>query len=132
VKGSRRAMDIYDTIIAAIREYLQDEDYETLFLTGGCFWFASLVADWVPNSYIMINRTKEHCAVVVEQKLVDITGPISMCGYTYAEEKEINYMRKHYVCQKNLNQLKLYIIQRIQRMLQYKKQHRAQVLNCSN
>ena len=125
-------MDIYDTIIAAIRDYLHDEDYETLFLTGGCYWFASFVADWVPNSYIMINRNKEHCAVVVDQKLCDITGLISKIGYEYADEKELNYMKKHYVCPKNLNQLKEYIIQQIKRMLQYKRQHRMEVLNCEN
>ena len=132
MKGSRRAMDIYDTMIAAIREYFKDEDYETLFLHGGCFWFASLVADWVPNSYIMINRNKEHCAVVVEQKLCDITGPISKSGYEYAEEKELNYMKKHYICQQNLNALKAYINERIVHMLQYKEQHRAEMLNCKN
>lgn len=125
-------MEIYQMILTAIREYLREDDYKTLFLTGGCYWFARLVASWVPNSYLMINRTKEHCAVVVEQRLCDITGPISKEGYIYAEEKELNYMKKHYLPQSNLNALETYINARVKDEIAIQRQQKRHQLNCNH
>lgn len=125
-------MEIYDTIVKAIRTYLQEEDYITLFLNGGCYWFATVVADLVPNSYLMINRTQEHCAVVVEQKLYDITGPISKQGYQYADEKDVCYMKKHYWLHRNLEELNSFIQSEVNIMLLKHRTHVYENLNCNN
>lgn len=125
-------MDIYETIVKAIRDYMKEEDYKTLFLNGGCYWFATVVASWVPNSYLMINWNLEHCAVMVEQKLCDITGPISSIGYTYASERELKYMKKHYKIDRNLKPLEQYIRTQVEHLLQEKKLRWTEELNCNN
>lgn len=125
-------MEIYLAIVGAIHNYLHEEDYVALFLNGGCYWFASLVAELVPNSYLMINHSREHCAVVVEQKLYDITGQISKKGYQYAEEKDINYMRKHYRMQRNLDTLSVYIHTTVEYMLNERNNHLYENLNCND
>ena len=124
-------MDIYDQIVKAIRDYLQIDDYQSMFLSGGCYWFAATVASLVPNAYLMLNRSKEHCAVMVDQRLYDITGRISKDGYVYASEKEVQYMKKHYVPRQNLTSLDMYIQARIQEYMNWKRHHWRDISNCS-
>ena len=125
-------MDIYETIVKAIHDYMKEEDYKTLFLNGGCYWFAKVVASWVPNSYLMINLNLEHCAVMVEQKLCDITGPISQKGYTYAGDRELKYMKKHYKLDRNLKALEQYIRTQVEEFLEERKLRWTMELNCNN
>ena len=125
-------MDIYELIIKAIRDFMKEEDYKTLFLTGGCYWFATLVASWVPNSYLMMNWRLEHCAVMVDQKLCDITGQISKVGYTYVSERELKYMKKHYKPDQNLKALDHYIRTQVENYLKEKRLHWMEQLNCND
>lgn len=125
-------MEIYLTITKAIREYFKEKDYEALFLQGGCYWFASLVSSWIPNSYLMINHSREHCAVVVEHRLYDITGAISKEGYKYAEERDLRYMKKHYRVNQNLKPLERFIRTKVEAFLSYQKIYRNEQLNCDN
>ena len=128
----RGDMELYKTIVRAIRDYMKTDDYMALFLTGGCYWFASLVAANVPNSYLMINYRLEHCAVMVEQKLYDITGPISKEGYTYADERQIKYMKKNYRIDIDLTALEQYIRNRVKEYQRKQKIYYKSQLNCDN
>jgi len=86
----------YNNTINKIKEYFNKENYEELFLHGGCFFFANYIQKQIPGSYLVLNKQQEHCAICINGKVYDITGKISGKGFEKATERTYSYMRKNY------------------------------------
>lgn len=70
-------MQYYLNVLIALENYFQIKNWKNLFLQGGCYWLADILQKGISDSFLMINRMQEHCAVFFESSLYDITGRIS-------------------------------------------------------
>lgn len=89
--------EIYDLTIHRIKKYFANKDVDELFLHGGCYWLANYLHERLSLSFIMFNKEKEHCAIEFHNELYDITGKINSKQYRLATERNLEYMKKHYI-----------------------------------
>lgn len=90
-------MKIYKKLISAVSEYFAGKDVQYIFLHGGCFWLASMLHQYIPDSDIVFNRKMQHCACFFNHGVYDIRGRIFSEGFAIASRKDMEYMRKHFV-----------------------------------
>ena len=90
-------LKIYKKLIAAIRQYCAGRDVNYMFLHGGCYWLASILHEYIPDSNIVFNRKFQHFACQFNRGIYDIRGRIMSEGFTIATEKDMAYMRKHFI-----------------------------------
>lgn len=90
-------MEYYQKMLELLESYFSFPGWKKLFLNGGCFWFASTLQKGIRDSWIMINRMEEHCALYFNRGLYDVTGRISAKHFHTAGERELQFMKKNYV-----------------------------------
>lgn len=87
----------YERLLEALKSYFTTDNWKRLFLQGGCYWFAEILHREIPDSFLMINRIEEHCAVYFDHGLFDVRGKISQQDFHRASDKEISFMKKNYI-----------------------------------
>lgn len=87
---------MYQVIIGGIARYYQGKNFRYRFLHGGCYWLATTLHKYIPDSEIMISYALQHCGCRFDKGVYDITGRISGQGFHVAEEKDFLYMEKHF------------------------------------
>lgn len=105
--------ELYVEVVQKIKEYFGTQFDEALFLHGGCYWFASYLNGHLLDSYIMFNKEREHCAIEIQTKLYDITGRIASHHYVWASQRNIAYMKQHYIPAFDTNALESYLNQNV-------------------
>ena len=106
-------MNYYDQVLYALECYFADRRWKKLFLRGGCYWLANMLHQGIKGSIIMINRVEEHCALYFDKGLYDVRGRISTQNFHRAGEREISFMKKHYVPRFDVKQLEEYLRENI-------------------
>lgn len=109
-KGVNCVVEFYEKIISALMSYFDEKNWQKLFMSGGCYWLAEVLHGGIPNSYYMINRIEEHCALYFNKGLYDVRGKISCKNFVYAQEKDISYMKKNYIPKFDTHSLEQYLI----------------------
>lgn len=102
-------MQYYKKLLVALERYFDRNDWKKLFMQGGCYWLANLLHQQIHNSYFMINRIEEHCALYFENGLYDIRGKIPSKNFKFANAREISFMKKNYVPHFNTEKLEQYL-----------------------
>lgn len=105
-------MEFYKRIIEALAAYFNFGNWQRLFLEGGCYWLASVLHQGIPDSYFMINRMEEHCALHFEEGLYDIRGRIPEKNFRIATERDISFMKKNYIPHFDTSDLESYLQKR--------------------
>ena len=100
---------IFMKILSLLEQHFKSKDWQKLFLSGGCYWLASYLSTQIPGSYLVINRTDEHCALCVDGKIYDVCGHISKYGFHKATDREIAFMKKNYKPKFNVSTLEEYL-----------------------
>lgn len=59
-------MQYYLNVLIALENYFQIKNWKNLFLQGGCYWLADILQKGISDSFLMINRMQEHCAVFLK------------------------------------------------------------------
>lgn len=91
-------MDLYHKTIFLLEQYFSKEkNWQKLFLSGGCYWFANFLVTKIPGSYFVINRVEEHCALCINGEIYDIQGKLSKHNFHKASKREIEFMKKNYI-----------------------------------
>lgn len=101
-------MCYYKMVLDALEHYFHNHEWKKLFLSGGCYWLANMLHQGIEGSIIMINRIEEHCALYFENGLYDVRGKISMKEFRIAGERDISFMKKHYVPKFDTEKLERY------------------------
>ena len=79
-------------VISIAKEYHDEYDYTH----GGCYIFAKILAH-VFNGEVYINRSIEHCACKINDKLYDINGVLKQTdGFKSFRPKEENRISAEY------------------------------------
>lgn len=102
-------MDYYKNVLAALENYFSDRNWKILFLEGGCYWLANRLHQKIQDSWFMINRQAEHCALFFNGGLYDVTGKISTRNFRVAGERDICFMQKNYVPRFDVEKLEQYL-----------------------
>ncbi len=89
-------MEYYLTVLMLLEKYFDSKNWKKYFLEGGCYWLANKLHEGIPDSYLMINKWKEHCGIYFEHGLYDVTGKVPLLNYKYATDRDICYMRNYY------------------------------------
>ncbi len=100
----------YLKILGLLENYFEEKNWKRLFLTGGCYWFADFLHRGISGSDIMINRVQEHCALAFENGVYDITGQICSQDFHLASDREICFMKKHYIPKFDTQKLERYLV----------------------
>lgn len=87
----------YRNVLTLLERYFAGSDFRKPFLQGGCYWLADFLHRGIRDSRIMINRVEEHCALAFGRGIYDVTGCISARNFHAASERELSFMKKHYV-----------------------------------
>ena len=104
-----RDFEVYRKCVQKMKDYFGEQYDEQLFLQGGCFWFAEFLHRHTMQSFIMMNKEKEHCAIEIGNELYDITGKIPKRGYNWATKRNLEYMKKQYTPSFNVLKLERYL-----------------------
>lgn len=104
-------MDYYQKILKALENYFTKANWKNLFMEGGCYWLADTLHRGIPGSYLIINRSEEHCGVYFENGLYDIRGRISARLFRKAKERDICFMKKNYIPKFQVENLEQYLRQ---------------------
>lgn len=99
----------YRRVIKFLDDYFACDDWERLFLKGGCYWLSEILHRGIRNSEIMVNRIEEHCALAFGSGLYDVTGRISAKDFHRASAREICFMKKNYVPRFDTRTLEQYL-----------------------
>ncbi len=102
-------MEYYLTVLGLLEQYFNSKNWRKLFLEGGCYWLANKLHEGIPGSYLMLNRWEEHCGICIEHGLYDVRGKIPSLNYKYATERDLNYMKKHYIPHFDVGSLEEYL-----------------------
>lgn len=102
-------MDIYNKYLLLLKEYFNKAGWENYFLFGGCYWFANLIHEKLPDSYLVINRVEEHCAICIDGKIYDVRGQIPNYNFHKATKREISFMKKNYKPQFDVSNLEVFL-----------------------
>lgn len=108
-------MSYYEQLLNALNSYFSIyadfhySNWKSLFLHGGCYWFADLLHQRIPDSDIMICRMEEHCALYFEHGLYDVSGKISSRFFRPANDRDINFMKKNYIPKFDTKKLEQYL-----------------------
>lgn len=100
---------IYENLIIAIKHYFMKKDIYYMFLHGGCYWFASTLHEYIPDSDIVFNQKMQHCACAFNRGVYDIRGRISKTGFVIATMKDMEYMSKHFVPCFDIEKLNMFL-----------------------
>lgn len=90
-------MDTYTKVLILLDNYFKGLNWKSLFLFGGCYWFANYLHGRIPGSIIVIDRVHEHCAIQIGGKTYDVTGRVSNKNYHKASDRELSFMKKNYI-----------------------------------
>ena len=105
--------DIYKKILGLLKSYFNCNNWENLFLNGGCYWLANFLHDRISETYLVINRVDEHCALSISGKVYDVTGEISGRNFHRASDREISFMKKNYKPKFDVVELSDFLIKNI-------------------
>lgn len=84
---------------------LADEDlYEKLsgmatwyFMNGGCYEFAKILKEYLPDAKFVINKDLDHCAVLYKGQIYDSNGKVLKPEeFNIATEEDIDYMEDRF------------------------------------
>lgn len=88
---------IYEKLINAVKQYFAHKDIYSILLHGGCYWLASALHEYIPDSDIVFHRQMQHCACAFNRGVYDVRGRISARGFRIATMQDMEYMKKHFV-----------------------------------
>lgn len=97
IREEKENTKIYKKLIAAIHQYCVGRDVNYMFLHGGCYWLASILHEYIPDSNIVFNRKFQHCACQFNRGVYDIRGRIMNEGFEIATAKDTEYMEKRFI-----------------------------------
>lgn len=102
-------MEYYEKLLRELKQYFKTCRWKDYFLCGGCYWLANLLQQHIPDSYLVINYEKEHCALFFNNGVYDVTGRISKRGFVEAVDDDIGYMMQEYIPDFNVAKLEKYL-----------------------
>lgn len=102
-------MEEYLKTLEMLEGYFNTKEWKKYFLLGGCYWLADYLHKRIEGSVLMINRHAEHCAIRFADGLYDVQGKISPYGFHPATDKEIQFMKKHYIPKFDVSMLEKYM-----------------------
>ncbi len=117
-----RDLEVYRKCVQKMKEYFGERFDEQLFLQGGCYWFAEFLHRHTMQSFIMMNKEQEHCAIEIGNDLYDITGKIPKRGYKWATRRNIEYMKKQYKPSFNVTRLERYLAKEMSQQMESMKE----------
>jgi hypothetical protein len=66
------------------------------FSYGGCLVFCKILKKFYPNSKLLIDKKKGHCALLINEIGYDTSGKVNLNCFKVAEQEDIMYAENHY------------------------------------
>lgn len=67
-----------------------------MFLNDYCLEYYNILKKMYPNSYMVLEKNKEHCAILINEVIYDVTGIRENVDFVLADSYDISFVNNFY------------------------------------